>query len=87
MRGMSADQLLLVADEVCAHNHVSVRDYAALAAAAATTTASINGVPVHRSVRAAKRSLGQAIVALRPLTGANEVFAQVAGEILERINN
>ena len=49
MRGLSAEQMLLIADEVCAAHGVRVRDFAALAAAAAVSSASFHGVRVDDS--------------------------------------
>ena len=39
MKGLSAENVLAIADEVCAEHGVVVRDFAALAAAAAVSTA------------------------------------------------
>ena len=86
-RSLSAEQLLLIADEVCRSERVSVVDYGFVAAAAAVTGAQFDGVPVFQSVRAARKSLEQAIVLLEPLSGANQVFARVAGEVFARIND
>lgn len=87
LRSLSAEQLLLIADEVCHSERVSVVDYGFVAAAAAVTGAQFDGVPVFQSVRAARKSLEQAIVLLEPLRGANRVFARVAGEVFARIND
>lgn len=79
MRNLSNEQLLAIADE-CAHIYkVRIRSFAALCACAAVPGARLHGVPVHDTPHAAARGLADTIRELRPLTGANNVFADVAG--------
>ncbi|MCK7662640.1 TetR family transcriptional regulator [Corynebacterium sp. CCM 9185] len=86
VRPLTSEQLLIIADEVAAVHRVRVRDHALLAGAAAVTSASYLGIPVHRDVRSAAAALSEAIIRLAPLDGANDIFADAAAEILRRIN-
>ncbi|MHA2787550.1 TetR family transcriptional regulator [Corynebacterium sp. S7] len=87
MKALSSEQLLIVADEFCAHARVAVRDFSALAAIAAIPGASFHGIAVHASVEAAARSLEAAIRKLHPLTSRNDEFATATGEIYRRWAN
>ncbi|WP_115685559.1 TetR family transcriptional regulator [Corynebacterium senegalense] len=81
MKGLSTEQMLAVADEVCAIHKVRVRSFAALAACAAVPGARVHGAPVFDSAEAAATELSRAVAALRPLTGANDALAEVAGAV------
>lgn len=79
MRNLSSEQLLAIADE-CAHIYkVRIRSFAALCACAAVPGAHLHGVPVYDTAHAAACGLADTIRSLRPLTGANDAFADVAG--------
>lgn len=79
MRSLSSEQLLAIADE-CTHIYkVRIRSFAALCACAAVPGARLHGVPVHDTPHAAARGLADTIRELRPLTGANDAFADIAG--------
>ncbi|ANE02786.1 TetR family transcriptional regulator [Corynebacterium crudilactis] len=86
MRGLSPDSLLAIADEVCETHAVVVRDFAALAAAAATSTASFHGVRVFGSSEAMAEKVSEIIRVLKPLSGRNETFAAVTQRVLLEIN-
>lgn len=81
MKGLTAEQLLAVADEFCAATGVRVRSFSALCAAAAVPGARVHGVAVLDSPGAAADALHSAVVALAPLTGSNEGFAHVARRV------
>ncbi|WKD56599.1 hypothetical protein CAPI_00045 [Corynebacterium capitovis DSM 44611] len=81
MRAFSNEQLLAVADEVCAQYQVRVRSFSALAACAAVPGARIHGVPVFDSVEDAAAALARTVAALRPLSGANQALAAVAEDV------
>lgn len=81
MKGLSAEQMLAIADEVCRIYKVRVRSFAALAACAAVPGARIHGAPVFDSSDAAAAQLRQTILALGPLTGHNDVLADVAAGV------
>ncbi|MGP6174234.1 TetR family transcriptional regulator [Corynebacterium sp. A21] len=86
LRGFSATQLLAVADQVAAEFGTHVIDLAALAAAAATTTADISGVRIHQSLEGAGQSLHRSILALEPLASHNRELAEVACLVLTELN-
>ncbi|AGF71025.1 hypothetical protein [Corynebacterium halotolerans] len=82
--GLTPEQLLLIADEFARVNRVEVRSFAALAQAAATPGAHFAGVPVFADVAAARAGLEDAVRLLEPLTGRNNAFASVCGEVYEK---
>lgn len=84
MRGLSAEQLLAIADEYCSFHGCHVRSFGFLAAAAAVTGSRLHGVPVFDSVSAAATALSEAIIALEPLSDSNFGFAEVAAEVFRR---
>lgn len=73
--------MLVISDEICGIYKVRVRSFAALAACATVPGARVHGVPVFDSVDAAAAELSRAVAALRPLSGANEALAEVAGAV------
>ena len=83
-RPLTPEQLLLIADEFCAVHRVRVRNFAALAAAAAVPGARLHGVAVFDSPDAAGRALEETVVKLAPLNDKNEEFARVCGEVYRR---
>lgn len=86
MRGLSPEQLLLIADEVCSAHGETVRDFGALAAAAAVSTAGFHGVRVHATANAMAGQVADTITRLKPLSGRNEHFAAVTQRILLHLN-
>ena len=78
---MSAEQLLLVAREFCQAYRVRVINFAALAAAAAASTATIEGISVHGSRSAGAESLETVLRAVPALSGKNEEFARFCAEV------
>lgn len=78
---MSAEQLLLVAREFCQTYRVRVINFAALAAAAAASTATVEGIAVHGSRSAAAESLETVLRAVPALNGKNEEFARFCTEV------
>lgn len=78
---MSAEQLLLVAREFCQTYRVRVINFAALAAAAAASTATVEGIAVHGSRSAAAESLETVLRAVPALSGKNEEFARFCTEV------
>ncbi|WP_080792266.1 TetR family transcriptional regulator [Corynebacterium pacaense] len=87
MRGLSAEQLLIIADEVCAVHKVSVVSFAALSAASGVSGASLHGVDVHGSVEEMAHAVARTITRLGPLSGANDVFAEVTARVLLSLNS
>lgn len=87
MRGLSPEQLLLIADAVCEVHGVAVRDFAGISAAAAVSTASFHGVRVHASPAAVAAAVAGTIRSLEPLSGRNETFAAVSQRVLLQLNS
>ena len=84
MRGMSAEQLLAVADEYCEVTGARVRSFSALVACAAVPGARVHGVPVFDTVGRAAEALAAAVRRMEPLTAGNSGFALVAAEVYRR---
>ena len=80
-RACSLDELVTVADRVCARTGAVIIDYSALAAAAAVPGARINGVPVHSNPRAAAEAMAAVIETLAPLDTANKCLSVVAARV------
>lgn len=86
MRGLTPEQLLLIADEVCTAHGETVRDFAAIAAAAAVSTAGFHGVRVHYSPAMMADEVAATITTLRPLSGRNHQLAAATRRILLHLN-
>ena len=78
---MNVEQLLLVAREFCQAHRVRVTDFAALAAAAAASTATVEGIAVHGSRTAAAEALETVLRSVPALSGKNEEFARFCAEV------
>ena len=78
---MNIEQLLLIAREFCQAHRVRVTDFAALAAAAAASTATVEGIAVHGSRTAAAESLEKILRAVPALSGKNEEFARFCAAV------
>lgn len=86
LRGLSLDQMVIVADAVCERTDARIRSYPALAACAAVTHSRLHGVPLHRNVIHITKTLREHVRALRPLTHHNDVFSHVTSDILYDLN-
>lgn len=86
LRGLSAEQVLLIADELCARFPDSIRDYSALAAIAAATTARFRGIPVHKDPESQASYAYQCILKLQPLGSRNDLFAATVKKTLLNLN-
>lgn len=82
---LTPEQLLIIADEFCAAHLVTVRDFGALAGAAAVPGARINGIPVHAHPTAAGTALSDAVNRLEPLTGFNREFGEMCRAVYQRL--
>lgn len=78
---MSVEQLVVIAREFCRVYRVRITDFAALAAAAAASTASIEGIAVHSSRTAAAHSLETVLRSVPALSGKNEEFARLCAQV------
>ena len=86
MRGLTPEQLLVIADEVCTAHGERVRDFSALSAAAAVSTASFHGIRVHDSPTAMAQQVAATITALAPLSARNAQLAAATRRILLHLN-
>ena len=78
---MNVEQLVVVAREFCRVYRVRITDFAALAAAAAASTASVEGIAVHGSLAAAAHSLETVLRSVPALSGKNEEFARLCAQV------
>ena len=85
--GLTPEQLLIIADEVCHQHHCSITNFSALCAASAVTTAAISGIDIHGGDPAAvEHELARVILVLKPLNKNNDVLAAVAVEVFHQVN-
>nr|VDG61954.1 Uncharacterised protein [Streptococcus thermophilus] len=84
MKPLTPEQLLIIADEFCAHHGGVVRSYSALCAAAAIPGARIDGIAVFDSPGAAGEALARGVEMLEPLRGDNSAFATAAQRVYLR---
>lgn len=74
--GVDAEDALVLADAVCAEIGTSVRSLGAIVALSALVKPHIAGIAVFASVSDQCAYITSACLALRPLTGRNEIFAR-----------
>ena len=85
--GLTPEQLLIIADEVCHQHHCSITNFSALCAASAVTTAAISGIDIHSGdLAAVEHELARVILVLKPLNKNNDVLAAVAVEVFHQVN-
>ena len=85
--GLTPEQLLIIADEVCHQHHCSITNFSALCAASAVTTAAISGIDIHGGdLAVAEHELARVILVLKPLNKNNDVLAAVAVEVFHQVN-
>lgn len=88
MRGLTSEQTLMLADAFCADSRggLSVRDYAALTAIAAVTTAHIHAVTVFPTVHHMVKYVRNLVIQLLPLNDRNTDFADFLVAVLRDLN-
>lgn len=86
LRGLSAEQVLLIADELCLRFPDKIRDFAALSAVAATTTARLHGFPIHHDPESQAQSAYNAVISLQPLVSRNDILAATIKRTLLALN-
>lgn len=82
---MSVEHLVLIAREFCRVYRVRIVSFAALAAAAGASTATVEGIRVHGSHQDAARSLETVLRAVPALSGKNEEFAHFCAEVYRSV--
>ncbi len=65
---MTTEQLYLLAREFCARLNVRITNFAALAAAAAASTAKVEGIAIHDNHRDAARAMAEVLARVPALT-------------------
>lgn len=86
LRGLSAEQVLLIADELCLRFPDRIRSFSALCAVAATSTARLHGVPVHQDPESQAQSAYDAVISLEPLVSRNDILAATIKQTLLTLN-
>ncbi|PRQ11104.1 TetR family transcriptional regulator [Corynebacterium sp. 13CS0277] len=81
MRPLTAEQVLLVADEVCRVFGCHVADYGRLAACAAATSAHFHGVAVWEHRSPTPGYLEDLVAALAPLSSHNDALGVALAQI------
>lgn len=84
---LTAEQMLIIADEFCEAHRIHVQDFAALVAAAAVPGAQISGIPIHVNASAAGRALAIAVARLEPLSDYNREFGEVCRDMYRRLSS
>lgn len=85
-RGLSAEQVLLLADAICATFGCVVTDYPGLVSIAAVTNPKIHTVSAYRSPSAAVRYIEDHVLKVAPLSGHNDKFARLVVEVFRDLN-
>ena len=78
---MSTEHLCLLAKEFCASFKVRITNFAALAAAAAASTAKLEGIAIHDSHRDAAGSMAEVLARVPALSGHNAEFAKFSARV------
>ncbi|MBG9349279.1 hypothetical protein [Corynebacterium belfantii] len=88
MRGLTPEQTFMLADAFCAgaSGDLNVRDYAALNAIAAVTTAHVHAVAVFPIAHHMVKYVRSLVIQLSPLDDRNTDFADFLVAILRDLN-
>ena len=78
---ITAEQLVLIAQELAEVYPIRIINFAALCAAAAAASARIDGIAVHANPAAAATALRHQLQAVPALSGANREFAQLCAAV------
>lgn len=82
MAGLSFEQLVIIADELCARTGAAIVSYPALAAIAGATAPKLHGVPVYRDPARQARGVSQVCRRVGALSQDNDMLASVVCEVL-----
>ncbi|AKP07679.1 Hypothetical protein Cp262_0008 [Corynebacterium pseudotuberculosis] len=86
MRGLSPEQVLMLADDFCSTCNATINDFAAIAAIAAVTTASFEGTSPFSSPAQQSEYLRSFVPRVSPLTRGNESFGIFLSRVLKDLN-
>lgn len=87
MRGFSAEQVLMLADDFCSACNTTINDFAALAVIAAATTASFEGTSPFSSPAQQSEYLRSFVPRVCPLTKQNDAFGIFLSRVLKDLNS
>ena len=73
---MSPEQLYLVAQEFCARFNLRIINHSALVAAAAASTARLEGIAIHGDEQQAAQAMAEVLEKVPALNAGNQTFAQ-----------
>lgn len=78
---MSAEQLYLLAQEFCARFQLRIINYSALVAAAAASTARLEGIAIHGNEQQAAKAMAEVLEKVPALNAGNQTFAQYCARV------
>ena len=78
---MNIEHLVLIARQFCHIYRVRIVSFAALAAAAGASTASVEGIPVHGTRQESAAALETVLRAVPALSTKNEEFARFCAQV------
>ena len=78
---MSPEQLYLVAQEFCARFNLRIINYSALVAAAAASTARLEGIAIHGDEQQEAQAMAEVLEKVPALNAGNQTFAQYCARV------
>ena len=78
---MSAEQLYLLAQEFCARFQLRIINYSALVAAAAASSARLEGIAIHGNEQQAAKAMAEVLEKVPALNAGNQTFAQYCARV------
>lgn len=78
---MSSEQLYLLAQEFCARFRLRIINYSALVAAAAASTARLEGIVIHGDEQQAAQAMAEVLEKVPALNAGNHTFAQYCAQV------
>ena len=78
---MSAEQLYLLAQEFCARFQLRIINYSALVAAAAASSARLEGIAIHGNEQQAAKAMAEVLEKEPALNAGNQTFAQYCARV------
>ena len=78
---MSPEQLYLVAQEFCARFNFRIINYSTLVAAAAASTARLEGIAIHGDEQQAAQAMAEVLEKVPALNSGNHTFAQCCARV------
>lgn len=82
LKSLTTEQVLLIAEEVCAQTNAEITNYAALSTIASITNPRIYGVPVYLSATERDKELRRLITSYPPLNSHNLLLCDLIQAVL-----